>query len=995
MRFKWFLAVLVALAVASAAHRVAASPGFSSPIYLECANDSLVQHLSSFDISYSYSAGARAAKLINPDLKVLRYFSPTSHTNGGATPQFTADGQWRAYVTAQGLPDSVAENLYLHFSDTTTVRYFRCAPWAAPATCSNVPCAGSCANSYGCFDKTYLPGSKVPMYDFVNCAGGTVGVSAPRWITTFKNPLSRATYRNFLLSLAREPLPGGTDVFPDGLFLDNAGFNAVDPQDRIVLSGGHFQEAGPTVVYQQGITQPPPSGQPTGFNRWLRGPGKWNVFCKELKDSLNAEDPKKFLARNVAGDGSRFFFADTCCTSIPVYQDSLFRQDLLDFAVLEYNGALEIGGNSTGNIDWPMLMYKREKLSNKNALVVSASMVNVLGGRKCTESPTALCVSIQRSLYGLGALAYATASTVEGDPGTEFSPLVGRQNTYGGLTCHVDAVGDVLNPCVSDWDACYVNTTSLPMWDALQDSTAACYLGEPIGDLVLHQGSTVNGRAYKIWRRDYDNGKVFVRTMDSGATTSDSVLTSVLVDPPDMNSSPMFQKVLPDGSLQAAVETFQMPAASGLIVLSAAGAPDNNYYVRVAVPDTVAAGTAFWADVWVRSAAPWRAAAIKVFYDSTRVMPVRYDFTGAPATRGCMAEFDDITIRDPKQGTKLADADLWMLYDKTSASADSQMIGRVQFFPFATGSAQVTTADFDLTRHQFGANGLNGACTTMFSVFNSANTGAAIITNSAGTTYVTPSNSAWHTVSDAVIVATGVNTSRCDAGNWDGHPPKEGGAGTGAQVGATYCAPLAVVFSANDSTASVSDTLTVTMRVWADSVSSIEGFVEYTSWCDEDPANWQRLVASAAGAGSPFDGFEVIFDYDASPQGAGALSYRISRGWLGSSPPSITSKLAWFRLYKINGAKVSIAGAAATFRFVANCQDVFEIGLAGYDNELVPGAGRPFTYIGNGVKQSWTRFNYGNVPLSKGATYVYETARHAWLNYVFLYHKGLTYTWGE
>ncbi len=419
--------------------------------------------------------------------------------------------------------------------------------------------------------------------------------------------------------------------------------------------------------------------------------------------------------------------------------------------------------------------------------------------------------------------------------------------------------------------------------------------------------------------------------------------------------------------------------------VASAGERLKAFTVETVLPGSVAAGTPFWADFWVKGKTPWRAAAFKVYYDSTRVIPIRYDYTGANPPKGCMAEFDDATTRDAKCGTKLADADMWMLYDKAgNATTDSVLVGRIQFLPWASGAAEIKTSCSDRIKHELGAGGVNSACMPPFGSFNFANTGSVIFTDDAGSNYITPSSDSWTTVGDNITVT---GTSDWCTGNWDGQPPKEGGYVTGSQ-----CAPLAVIFTATDSIvrADLGDTLLVHMNVWCDSVKSITGFIQYNQSCNEDPALTANIPLTYNLETSGFDVLEVIPDYDAANHGPQLR--RCSLGWPFQEH---SIKLLWFRIYKNGGGPVSHAGPLLTVKFTSddNCQEEFGFGFpCQLDNSTT---GKP-TYVGNDAQQNRCVFDYGNTPANKGGVYLYERPRYKWLNNKYMFVQNLTgVIWGQ
>jgi hypothetical protein len=408
------------------------------------------------------------------------------------------------------------------------------------------------------------------------------------------------------------------------------------------------------------------------------------------------------------------------------------------------------------------------------------------------------------------------------------------------------------------------------------------------------------------------------------------------------------------------------------------------YTVRTTLPATVASGTPFWANFRVESAQAWRAAAFKVYYDSTRVLPVRYDFTGA-GNKGCMGDFDDVVTRQAKAGTKLADSDAWILYDKDVADTTDVLVGRIQFFPFATGAAEITTNDVNAISHELGTGGVNQACIDPFSALGQANGGALIFTDAAGSAVVRPDDAAWVTIADTISV-TGVASDRC-TGNWDNHPPKEGGF---SPAGA-FCSPLAVVFTAADSTIAGADTLVVTMSVWADSVKSIEGYIEYLPVCDEFPATLANIPLSYVLETSNFNQLTLTWDADVTFPGPisprcyeeSALNQQFHNG-----------KLAYFKLYRSDGALVSIAGPAITMRFTQTA----ECGVSGGSFQIgLPCGDLGKTYVD--PKSVGITFDYGNTQINKGSTLLYERAKYSkgkilefkglWLNEKILFVSNL------
>jgi hypothetical protein len=395
-----------------------------------------------------------------------------------------------------------------------------------------------------------------------------------------------------------------------------------------------------------------------------------------------------------------------------------------------------------------------------------------------------------------------------------------------------------------------------------------------------------------------------------------------------------------------------------------------NFSVIVEAPDSVGTGDTLTVDYKVYATGPWVAGWFKTYYDSVALTPFRYI---PPDTFSCKAEFDDLysgvgPYVNTADSTFFADADIWLMREGTMAKHDTVTIGSVQFIADSSVAlAPIFASPENRAPHPLGIGGRNsyGCMDCPWDMYEAQSEAVLVQKDN---NYATPGQAQWTSVQDSVEI-TGNFADHC-TGNWDEHPPKEGGLSSGTQ-----CAPFAIILTAADSAVTAGDSLDLEINVWCDSVNSVRMFFEYSPTCGptEDLTN---IYAGAVMESTDFDSFYVHMDwqYDYLP--------RCSDLW--PATIDVRNKIMYVKFWTFDESPVSHAGKLLTVKLAdGGCQETFSIGPSDCGHQGYYNANLAHSY-----------FESGNPPHTRGGTYIYEQTRSPWVRWVYI--QGLPqYTFGN
>jgi len=561
----------------------------------------------------------RTAVLASPSqrLRVFNYWSMTEHRT--TDPVNSADAKWKAWVQARFPANwqTIYEGIYLHFSEETTIRYWRCQGCNALGGCP----AGSfgCGSGQNPTDPIICTTKTFPAYDSNNPVlsrvphpgyagflqpcdiGGVFQTEFDRELLNWRNNWVFHAYLEFLVTqIYKQELPGGSGSGPyfRGIFADNAQWG-LQFLDFRTLTGGGIKEADDFseawVAYDCNFEIGDyPRGCDTNendmFNKWYRNQCQWSAFMKALDDTLalgaayHQSATRGWLLRN----GSLGYVHSNPALNMP--QDSVFTQDLGDLLFMEFEGTL-IRNDGT----FPERMRQRNNLSSSNDIMFSANYSHPAGGTAFgCNPPAATCLPFGTVLMGDLAFMHVVRDK---DPTDGWgSPYWGRQNIYcgncGNQFCGAcppcsAPVGKCCNfgggfdPCGARYSKCVDNRTWISAFATTSDPLQFTYMGTPVSEATTLFTAPSNGFTAHIYRRDYDqvvpytgqvNALAYVRARDAGSTNLDSLLTRVSVRLPTKPTGKVWRSVLLDGTVASEQygtgDTFLIANARGALFIA-------------------------------------------------------------------------------------------------------------------------------------------------------------------------------------------------------------------------------------------------------------------------------------------------------------------------------------------------------------------------------------------------------------------------------------------